>query len=144
MAMQGARGTKVLSLLAEHGAAALQPRQGPNGHLIQPLVSKRRAAEVRKEAMKAGTFGAFSAHQGGWRASWDETRAPILRRPPRLHKNQRTRADRAAKIEAKLLEQPKLIAEHKKALQALKPETGFLALVKKLTSTGRPEQTIRK
>lgn len=52
-----------MKLISEHGAAALRP-QFEGGRWRAPLVSKRKAAVIRKQALLNGTVGSFDASKG--------------------------------------------------------------------------------
>ncbi|KAG5176363.1 hypothetical protein JKP88DRAFT_92811 [Tribonema minus] len=133
------RGVGVVRKLAEHGVAAMQPRI-INGRWCQPLISRRQAAVQRKKAIVEGTYGSFSAETGGWNPSWDPAPAPIVARPHKGHLHQRNRATRAAKIDEALLKQDKLYLEAKKSLLHRRPEPGFEALLKRLSSRQGPRK----
>ena len=127
----------VLKKLAQHGAAALKPRQVPTapGQVNpwrRPLVSRREAAVARKEALRNGTFGTFDPEKGGWLREWDPVRAPRVLIPPKGHKRDRTRAERFRNVEARLQDMPRLIEEHRKTVQARKPPPGVETLLKRL------------
>mmetsp|Transcript_27656 Transcript_27656/g.61750 ORF Transcript_27656/g.61750 Transcript_27656/m.61750 type:complete len:80 (-) Transcript_27656:328-567(-) len=70
--------------------------------------------------------------KGGWDPAWDKYKKPIIRRPFKLHKNQRTREDRFERIKGKLAEQPTLIENHRKAIREAKPKPGISTLYKRL------------
>ena len=127
----------VIKKLAQHGAAALKPRKVPTapGQVNpwrRPLVSRREAAVARKQALRDGTFGTFDPEKGGWLREWDPVRAPRVLIPPKGHKRDRTRAERFRNVEARLRDMPRLIEEHRKAVQARKPPPGVETLLKRL------------
>ena len=127
----------VIKKLAQHGAAALKPRKVPTapGQVNpwrRPLVSRREAAVARKQALRDGTFGTFDPERGGWLREWDPVRAPRVLIPPKGHKRDRTRAERFRNVEARLQDMPRLIEEHRKAVQARKPPPGVETLLKRL------------
>ncbi|CAM9664865.1 unnamed protein product [Choristocarpus tenellus] len=134
-----------MNRLVKHGAEALKPRR--NGvKWFPPQVSQRKAKVLRKQAIRDGTFGtiepsALTAGEiVGWDPQWDHhpPRAPSVGRPPKLHKNQRNRAERAEKITVKLAEQPKRMEELKKARNAGKQyEEGIMGLIKRLNNQGK-------
>lgn len=100
-----------LKRLSKHGGDALKPsvRMVENAKVwIPPLVSRRKAAALRKEAVQNGSFGSCIPDKGGWDPSWDlellgrtKGRFPTVR-PPKLPRHQRNREERAKKIEQKL------------------------------------------
>mmetsp|Transcript_53282 Transcript_53282/g.64238 ORF Transcript_53282/g.64238 Transcript_53282/m.64238 type:complete len:166 (-) Transcript_53282:84-581(-) len=94
-----------LRKLCKFGESALKP-QKVNDRWRPPLLNGRDAARVRKDALKTGTFGSFDANTGvGWDPAWDLIKPRKIKplRAPKGHKRERTREDRAVKIE-KLLE----------------------------------------
>ncbi|CAM9229772.1 unnamed protein product [Chrysoparadoxa australica] len=114
---------RTVDILAKEGMAALRPkRMGGKWH--GSAVSNRKAAFVRKRALVDGTFGSFSATKGGWDSSWDRVKAPRILKPPKLHKNERNRAERFDAIVQALEEQPAKIEAYKKKKEALKPPPG--------------------
>ena len=90
-------------------------------------------ADARKQALASGTFGTFDASRGGWLEAWDDVAAPRVLAAPKLHKRERTRADRFASIEANLADMPKKIAAYRAAVDARKPPPGVESLMKRLT-----------
>lgn len=104
-------------------------------------------AKLRKEALLNGTYGSFSVEKGvihieittdcsrskigGWLPEWDSFKKPIIRRPYKLKKRERTRearsllihsdvflesivCNRFKSIEEKLAEQPQKLKDHRK------------------------------
>lgn len=135
----------VVNLLAEHGVDALKPRI-MNGRWVAPIISKRKAAVQRKKAILDGSFGAFSIEKGGgWDPAWDPIPRPIVARPYKLHKRQRTRAARAAKIDAALLGQDEL---HFKRLKENKlfrrKKPGLMEVIKTMTAFKRRRTQARR
>ena len=60
-----------LRQLCRHGIEALRP-QKVNDRWRKPVISRRVAADLRKVALRSGTYGAFDAVTGlGWDPSWD-------------------------------------------------------------------------
>ena len=109
--------------LAEHGIEALKPqkvlskaaKQGMNIRSPEvwhrPVVSKRVGNDLRKRALKDGTYGTFNVETGiGWDPSWDlalkSNQFYVSRyggiRPKKKTKRERTREERAEKIEKNL------------------------------------------
>jgi len=131
-----AQSASVIRKLAKHGAAALKPQRvgGPGANpWRRPLLSRRQAADARKQALASGTFGTFDASRGGWLEAWDDVAAPRVLAAPKLHKRERTRADRFASVEANLADMPKKIAAYRAAVDARKPPPGVESLMKRLT-----------
>ncbi|KAL7461125.1 hypothetical protein ACHAXS_001556 [Conticribra weissflogii] len=63
-----------LKKLCQHGVQALRP-QKVNDKWRKPAVSGRVAADLRKKAIRSGTYGSFDRETGiGWDPLWD---API-------------------------------------------------------------------
>ena len=109
--------------LAEHGVEALKPQKvvsklaklGMNTRSAEvwrrPVVSKRVGNDLRKKALREGTYGTFDPLTGiGWEPSWDlvlkSNQYAVSRfggiRPKKLTKRERTREERAQKIEKNL------------------------------------------
>jgi len=114
--------------LCEHGASALRPQRVVTKPVAvgeftaktsrevwrRPLLSKRVANTIRKQAIEEGTFGTFDVQTGkGWDPTWDLTlysnRYNALRpapfgklQPSKKTSRQRSREQRAQKIETTL------------------------------------------
>ncbi|CAM9250997.1 unnamed protein product [Ectocarpus sp. 6 AP-2014] len=136
-----------MNRLVRFGAEALKPQRVAGAHKWQtPRVSRRKANVLRKKAIRDGSFGSVVMDAdtgkaiGGWDPAWDIFEAPAPRplRPPKLHKNQRDRAQRAEKITAKLGEQEARLKDlnRVKAVPKPKPEDGALALLRWLKTSG--------
>ena len=72
----------------EEAAAMLNPTKVA-GKWKSAVISKRRAAVLRKEAVSNHTFGQWTPGVGGWCAAWDEVKLQVTMRPPKLHKHER-------------------------------------------------------
>jgi hypothetical protein len=60
-----------LRQLCRHGIEALRP-QKVNDRWRKPVISRRVAADLRKAALRSGTYGSFDAGTGlGWDPAWD-------------------------------------------------------------------------
>ena len=60
-----------LRKLCKHGIEALRP-QKVNDKWRKPVISRRVAADLRKLAIRSGTYGSFDTESGeGWLPSWD-------------------------------------------------------------------------
>jgi hypothetical protein len=118
--------------LCAHGEEALKQRKFGD-RWRKALVSKRVAADLRKQAMRAGTYGLFNAETGvGWDPKWDNPgRVPNLQRP-RESRAQVTREQRAVKIETKMADMDQQIEQHRNTLKARKPEQNFETYYKNL------------
>ncbi|KAJ8599549.1 hypothetical protein CTAYLR_007112 [Chrysophaeum taylorii] len=119
------------------GIEAFKPRPAGDNSVKwrRPLISRRKARVARKQAILNGTYGSFEFVKGGWLPEWDEilhVRAPIVLTPPKGHKRERTRADRAASIEKNLKEMPAKIQRYKKEVEKRKPPPGIETLLKRL------------
>lgn len=57
-------------------------------------MSRRKAADLRKQAKVEGTYGSFTPNVGGWDPAWDEPRKMYMLKPNKGHRNERTRAKR--------------------------------------------------
>ncbi|CAM9305749.1 unnamed protein product [Discosporangium mesarthrocarpum] len=132
-----------MNRLVRFGAQALLPKKSGEKWL-SPIVSRRVGNVLRKKAIREGTYGSVLYKEGkpigGWDPSWDvhPPPAPFVGRPPKLHKNQRTRAERADKITAKLAEQPRRIEELRTAKASTSNTVeGILGLMKRLNSQGK-------
>uniref|UniRef100_A0A7S2UWN1 Large ribosomal subunit protein mL59 domain-containing protein n=1 Tax=Fibrocapsa japonica TaxID=94617 RepID=A0A7S2UWN1_9STRA len=125
--------TRPLEALAKLGKEAFMPRF-MNGRFRRPLIGKRRAANIRKYAIKNGTYGSFSPETGvGWDPAWDKPKAVWIMRPPKGHLRQRDRQQRFEKIEKALAEAPEKIQKYKQARKDDKPQPGLETLWKKIT-----------
>lgn len=114
--------------LCRVGEEALKP-QRVNDCWRKPRVSKRIAGVLRKQAIKEGTFGSFNIETGkGWDPKWDSLRqtGTMELRPPKLHSRQRTREQRATKID-NLMEDmdEKIDAHYDKLKESRKKERTF-------------------
>ena len=66
--------------LCQHGVEALRP-QKVNDKWRKPAISRRVAGDLRKVAIRSGTYGKFDSETGiGWDPAWDapERRHPLL------------------------------------------------------------------
>ncbi|KAL9179436.1 hypothetical protein ACHAXT_008726 [Thalassiosira profunda] len=139
-----------LRQLGRHGVEALRA-QKVHGKWRKPVVSKRVAADLRKAAIRSGTYGTFDAETGvGWDPVWDapERKRPDFLavnssaedarnlggsnqmgissiRPPKETKRQRTREGRAQKIEELLEKADEKIEEYRSEQEAKKPLPGI-------------------
>ena len=60
-----------LRKLCKHGIEALRP-QKVNDKWRKPVISRRVAADLRKLAIRSGTYGSFDTETGeGWLPAWD-------------------------------------------------------------------------
>jgi len=141
-----------LKNLHRYGAEALQPRKRTDSKKwYKPKVSRRIANDLRKQAIREDTFGAYDPLLGkGWDPLWDQlsdnTDHQRMRgskiswmqlRPPKETKRERTREARALKIENMLEEADKKIAEYKLAQKEKKPEPGIENVIKRMTKQGK-------
>lgn len=139
--------------LCQHGVQALRP-QKVNDKWRKSAVSPRVAADLRKLAVRSGTYGNFDKETGiGWDPAWDAPTAnnfattinnnnsddildTILLtgsnpgkiasiRPPKETKRQRSRESRAQKIEALVAQADQKIEEYRLELESKKPDTGI-------------------
>lgn len=104
-----------------------------NTRYMGPVISRRKAADLRKLAIKDNTFGTFTPNVGGWDPSWDTPRKMFMLRPFKGHLADRTREDRAKKIETAMKAMPDRITKYEKDLQAKKPRKDFFFYVKRLS-----------
>ena len=119
--------------LCEHGADALKGRK-MGDRWRKAMVSNRVAADLRKKAIREGTYGSFCRETGvGWDPIWDNPgRLPNMRAPKGVEKAQKSREERAQKIEKKLETMDEQIEEHLNMLRNRKPEKNFENYYKKL------------
>ena len=124
--------------LCQHGDAALRPQQVVTAGTVvpytqyvakpsktvwkRPLISKRVGNVLRKKSIANGTYRTFDRTTGiGWNKQWDlllfanryaTDRFPPSTRVSKKTKRERTREDRAQKLEAKLLSADELIEDY--------------------------------
>ena len=153
-----------LRQLCTHGIEALRP-QKVNNKWRKPVISSRVAADLRKAAIKSGTYGSFDVTTGvGWDPLWDAPKAkPVevispsntgevslenkggnyggiqltLLRPPKETKRQRTREARAQKIESLMEGMEERIEEFRREKEAKKPPPGIEEEFKKYMKSSR-------
>ncbi|KAL7520404.1 hypothetical protein ACHAWF_000274 [Thalassiosira exigua] len=140
-----------LKQLCRHGIEALRA-QKVNDKWRSPRVSRRVAGDLRKAAVRNGTYGKFDPITGvGWDPAWDAPqrrkrdplavgegldRSELLGsmgnqagiasiRPPKETKRERTRESRAQKIENLLEQADDKIAEFRKEMEDKKPKPGI-------------------
>jgi hypothetical protein len=101
-----------------------------------PILSKRRAAMLRKEAIRNGTYGKFDSEKGGvgWDPQWDVELAKAnpsglgrytALRIPKKAAHRRTREARAQKIEAAMEGMDERMEEMQAARHRNKPPVTF-------------------
>ena len=97
------------------------------------LVSKRVAADLRKAAVLAGTYGSFDVTTGiGWDPKWDNPgRVPSFREPRDSQRNL-SREKRAVRIETKMEDMDNQIQSYRDLLKDRKPEQCFETYYKRL------------
>mmetsp|Transcript_10890 Transcript_10890/g.16747 ORF Transcript_10890/g.16747 Transcript_10890/m.16747 type:complete len:136 (+) Transcript_10890:81-488(+) len=115
---------RALRALCQHGEDALRQRISADGKWHKALVSKRKAAGIRKRAVIDGTFGTFNAETGvGWDPKWDRPGNIGKMLPPKnWTRTLERREERAQRIEAKLANMDKEIDNYYREKQASKPE----------------------
>ena len=85
--------------LQRNGEEALKPQYVKNSW-HKPAISGRKAAVLRKQAIREGTYGAFDPATGrGWDPLWDTPAKVASIRAPKESKRERTRESRAQRIE---------------------------------------------
>ena len=146
--------TKIRSALKQlhkYGADALRPHKvvdptQKRQKWKRPIVSKRVAATLRKQAIRDGVFGSYDPNTGiGWDPQWDidsttteSNQLPWMQiRPHKETKRERTREDRAVKIETLLEGADDKILQYRIAQREKKPERGIEVLLKKMTSANK-------
>jgi hypothetical protein len=128
-----------IRLLTQLGVQAMKPSY-KHGQYIGPLISRRKAADLRKIAIKDGTFGSFTANVGGWDPTWDTPRKMFMLRPYKGHLSDRTREDRAKKIEAAMKAMPDRIAKFEKDIDAKRPRKDFTFYLKRMKDIATKKQ----
>jgi hypothetical protein len=126
--------------LEKSGAEALLPRKQPDSkNWYKPRISKRVAADLRKKAIREGTFGSFdSTTYTGWDPKWDVMNVGggginwMQIRRPKETKRERIREARAVKIENLLAQADQKIADYKIERKEKKPEPGIVNTIKKM------------
>ena len=132
---------KVLSKLAQQGFNTRNPEVWR-----RPVVSKRVGNVLRKKSIQDGTYGSFDATTGtGWDPQWDLTlnrhqfsaqRFGGIQRGKGT-KRQRTREERAKKIEAHLETRLEKMEEYYVEKESFRvKEQGFEAYYKRLMKKG--------
>eukprot|EP00532_Pseudo-nitzschia_australis_P001460 CAMPEP_0168187940 /NCGR_PEP_ID=MMETSP0139_2-20121125/15331_1 /TAXON_ID=44445 /ORGANISM="Pseudo-nitzschia australis, Strain 10249 10 AB" /LENGTH=165 /DNA_ID=CAMNT_0008110243 /DNA_START=41 /DNA_END=538 /DNA_ORIENTATION=+ len=114
----------------------------------RPKISKRVANDIRKQAIKSGTYGTFCDQTGvGWNPEWDlvlqQHRYQVTRfgrvRPSKNTARERNREDRAAKLEANLEGCQQAIEEHYAQKEESRVEDkSFEARMKRMARGGGP------
>ena len=102
------------------------------GKYIAPKVSRRVAANVRKRALVEGTFGTFSAEEGGWDPQWDSPRKMFMMRPFKGHARERNREVRAKKITDAMATMPERLSNLDKEVASRRPKKDIAFMFKKL------------
>jgi hypothetical protein len=142
--------------LAQHGVEALKPQKvvtpavqvhgrnvKPAKHVWRrPVVSKRVGNDLRKQAIQQGTFGAFDPTSGvGWDPVWDlvlkHNTYKVTRyggmQPAKKTKRERTREDRAKKLEEALETRTEKMEDYYAQKEGSRvEEKGFEAYYKRL------------
>jgi hypothetical protein len=149
--------------LCKNGVDALKPQKvvvdavtSFNNHIAKPArevwrrpkVSKRVANDLRKAAIKNGTYGSFCSESGkGWNPQWDlvlhQHRYEVTRfggmRPNKKTSQERSREDRALKLEQNLETRLELIEEYYSEKEASRvQDKSFEARMKAMTRGGGP------
>ena len=149
--------------LCKHGEDALKPQKvvveavtSFNNHVAKPArdawrrpkVSKRVANDLRKTAIKNGTYGSFCSETGtGWNPEWDlvlhQHRHEVTRfggmRPSKKTSRERNREERALKLEQNLEKRLELIEEYYTEKEASRvQDKSFEARMKRMARGGGP------
>jgi hypothetical protein len=142
--------------LCHHGVEALRPTQtkskivavgsyvakAPRDIWHRPLISKRVANVIRKQAIREGTYGKFDTVTGvGWEPNWDlvlyANRYASQRignlRPSKKTSQQRNREERALKLQENLAGQAQAMEEYyAEKAQAKVQDKSFQAKYKRM------------
>jgi hypothetical protein len=106
-----------------------------DGKWRRPRISGRMAAELRKRAVREGTFGSYDPVLGlGWLSAWDEqrsTRIATVSRPPKGRAHDNNLAKRLAAIEKGLATQAERIAEWQKTRPPPNKKTGLAVVLRR-------------
>jgi len=136
-----------LKQLHAKGAAALQAEKiidttSPRQRWNKPVVSRRIANDLRKKAIKDGTYGSYDAAHGiGWDKKWDEGLFAgnnvgkvnwMEIRGFKETKRERTRESRALRIEGLLANADDKIVEYRQSRRDNKPEGGIENVIKQM------------
>lgn len=125
---------RALRLLALHGVNALKATV-ENGRYFGPMISRRKAAMLRKRALIDGTFGSFSIEQGGgWDPAWDLPRKIYPLKPYKGHLRERKRPERAAKITNALKGMPDRIKKLEEEIRDRKPKKDIAYMFRRIES----------
>lgn len=148
--------------LCQQGAEALKAQKVTvdavlvKGHIakparetwLRPKVGKRVANDLRKLALREGTYGSFCSETGkGWDPEWDlvlqQHRYEVHRfggiKPSKLTSRERNREDRAQALEQKLETRLQTIEEYYTEKEASRvQEKGIEAKMKRMARSGGP------
>lgn len=149
--------------LCQHGVEALRPTKTQSKPVVvaagsyvakasrdvwyRPLVSKRVANVLRKQAIQQGTYGTFNATTGaGWEPQWDLVLFANRYQSPRMDSNiapskktsrERNREKRALKLEENLEGQAQAMEDYYTEKQAAKvQDKSFEATYKRMIRGG--------
>lgn len=126
--------------LCNFGVEALKPQLIKNSstrlasHWNPPSIPKRKSRGMRRRALQEGTYGSFDATTGiGWDPQWDVELAKhggggtgrIRLRPNKKTSRERTREQRAQKIEKNLEDMDENIAQYHVDRSKQKPVKNF-------------------
>lgn len=140
-----ARFQSALRKLSQQGADALKPQLVVTSSAMDerfwmpPAISKRKANVLRKQALAEGTYGSFDGTRG-WDPAWDvemarsksQGQGRIRMRVPKSTTRQRTREQRAVKIERAMEGMDERIEQYYEDKQDAKPERTFENYYKQL------------
>jgi len=123
---------RILQKLGQHGASALQFKV-EKGKYIPPMISRRRAANLRKRAIIEGTYGSFSPEFGGWDPAWDQDNKKVYAlRPYKGHVRDRNRAQRAEIITKAMSKMEDKINKYEQEVIDRKPKKDIFYLFKRI------------
>lgn len=123
---------RILQKLGQHGASALQFKV-EKGKYIPPMISRRRAANLRKRAIIEGTYGSYSPEFGGWDPAWDKEEKKVYAlRPYKGHIRDRTRAQRAEIITKAMKTMDDKLKKYEQEVIDRKPKKDVAYLFKRI------------
>eukprot|EP00536_Pseudo-nitzschia_multiseries_P006888 jgi/Psemu1/286753/fgenesh1_pg.153_\ len=149
LCQQGEQALKPQKVVAEASVSFHQHISKPAREVWRrPKVSKRVANDIRKQALKNGTYGSFCDKTGvGWNPEWDvvlqqhrfETNRFAGVKPAKNTSRERSREERAERLEKNLEGRLEAIEEHYSEKEASRiQDKSFEARMKRMARGGGP------